>query len=92
MGHALLARFLPGTAGGFTFAALWELITCRWFSLKRFSKIRRYHFHHSLFGPAAWLACLRFYNMEANFLLSGFGLGVVLQHAWNEGFVYVSKN
>jgi hypothetical protein len=89
--HSLfLDNLIFGSAIGFLFALLWEVLTCRIFKINHWVKKKGYHFHHSLMGPGAWLLLPLLFNL-GGLISFGVGAGVILQHARNEGFVFISK-
>jgi hypothetical protein len=83
------AYVLIGFLSGFVFAFLWETATRR---ADHLAYQWGYHFHHSLFGLLAFLSIplVRNDSNKTMFAL-GFGLGAILQHTLNEGFVFITK-
>jgi hypothetical protein len=82
----LIAAFL----GGFVFALTWEVSTLR---IGHWAYQKGYHFHHSLFGIAAFLFVPLFWE-ESNkvIVLLGFGTGIIVQHSIKEGFRFITKD
>lgn len=82
-------HFALGLAIGAAFAAIWEILTCKVLKVGHLAKGKGLHFHHSLFGPGAWLV-LPFFT-GAVILVAGIGAGVIAQHYYAEGFAFITR-
>lgn len=89
--HIIISSLLVGLGIGFIFAYIWELLTCRYFQIGHVAKRRGLHFHHSLFGPGAWIVLPWFLSSGKDIIIAGIGLGVIAQHALAERMVFITR-
>jgi NhaP-type Na+/H+ or K+/H+ antiporter len=83
-----ISTFIFGNLIGYIFGIVWV-----WFA-NRFKKrliLKGYHFHHSLFFVLAFLLALSSSGNTAIFFW-GAGLGVIIQHTSEEGFIFITKD
>lgn len=79
--------FLLGILIGIFFGTLWVKYTN---PIKSYATLKGRHFHHSLlFIPLITFAF--FFQKPVIYLFIGMGLGIVIQHTLQEGFIFISK-
>ena len=90
--------FLLAFSLGFLASRLWFIFLYRSHPMvKKLDKIglhRGYHFHHSMYGVTSFMIVpftLTNHHVLTTFILIGFGLGVIIDHTIEEGFVFITK-
>lgn len=79
-----------GFFSGFIFGFLWEISTSK---IRHLAHQNGHHYHHSLFGLGAFLFIPKFLgDLNKMFFITGFGLGVIVQHAIKEGLIFITKD
>ncbi|MFH0853130.1 MAG: hypothetical protein V1853_01880 [bacterium] len=79
-----------GILSGFVVGFIWETSTRKIIHL---AHRNGYHYHHSLFGLVAFLFIPKFwYDLNKALFIAGFGLGIIIQHTINEGFIFITKD
>jgi len=62
---------------------------------KRFHRrgyIRGFHIHHSVYGVTVFFFLpLTLHNFIETVFLSGFGLGIIIEHTFHEGFKFITR-
>ena len=76
---------------GFLWGYIWQLVTTKMHVLK-YAHVHGYHFHHSLFGIAAFVVAFFIHDTYVIKFLIGFGLGDIIQHYIMGDHEFVSKD
>jgi len=77
-----------GFLAGGILGEIWAKITHR---VHHFAVVKGFHFHHSLFFVPLVLIAVWIWG-SASFLIGSAGFGVLAQHTFREGFVFVTKD
>ena len=88
----LLALFL-----GFVLSRLWyKLSYTSHPTTKKIDKIGRhkgYHLHHSIYGLTSFMIVpFTLTHFAVSMALVGFGLGIIIDHTIEEGFIFITRN
>jgi len=68
-----------GIVSGFVFGYLWVLITCQLLKINKYSRIKGYHIHHSLFGVISIIFATIFAkNFSIALFLTSLGVGLII--------------
>jgi len=62
--------------------------------LDRLGRHKGYHFHHSMYGLTSFIVApftLTDNHIITALILIGFGLGVIIDHTIEEGFIFITK-
>jgi hypothetical protein len=93
-----VAIFLIALFLGIILSRLWyKFIYTSHPTVKKLDRIGRhkgYHFHHSMYGLTSFMAvpfALRNHHFLTTLILIGFGLGLIIDHTIEEGFVFITK-
>ncbi len=90
-----IAIFLIGISlGALVSRFLYYLYESHTDKLEGITTPKGYHFHHSMYGIMAFFVSPIMLNnslVYAAILLVGFGLGLIIDHTIEEGFVFISK-
>ena len=79
--------FILGILIGYTFGEVLASITDRW---KRWVIIKNYHLHHSLIAIPLFIIALFTEKIITDVLL-GLSAGIIIQHTYKEGLIFVTK-
>jgi len=63
--------------------------------LDRIGLHKGYHFHHSMYGLTSFMVVpftLTNHHVLITLVLIGFGLGVIIDHTIEEGFIFITKD
>lgn len=95
IGIFLMTLFL-----GFILSRMWYIFTvesrhARVSKVKKLDRLGRhkgYHFHHSVYGLTSFIMVpFTLTHFTISLALIGFGLGVIIDHTIEEGFVFITK-
>ena len=60
--------------------------------LDRLGRYKGYHFHHSIYGATSlFVVPFTLSHFTITLALIGFGLGVIIDHTLEEGFIFITK-
>ena len=92
-----LILFLLAFSLGFSASRLWFVFSYRSNKVKKLDRVGRhkgYHFHHSIYGITSFMIVpftLTNHHMLTTLVLIGFGLGIIIDHTIEEGFVFITR-
>lgn len=91
-----IAIFLIALFLGFILSRLWyKFVYASHPTVKKLDRIGRhkgYHFHHSMYGlTSLFVVPFTLTHFIVTMALIGFGLGVIIDHTIEEGFIFITK-
>ena len=92
-----LILFLLAFTLGFSVSRLWFVFSYRSNKVKKLDRVgvhKGYHIHHSMYGVTSFMIVpytLTNHHVLATLVLIGFGLGMIIDHTIEEGFVFITK-
>ncbi len=94
-----IVLFLLAFSLGFSASRLWFIFLYRSHPMvKKLDKIglhKGYHFHHSMYGLTSFMVVpftITNNHVLITLILIGFGLGVIIDHTIEEGFIFITKD
>lgn len=94
-----IVLFLLAFSLGFAASRLWFIFLYRSHPMvKKLDRIglhKGYHFHHSMYGLTSFMVVpftLTNNHVLTTLILIGFGLGVIIDHTIEEGFIFITKD
>ena len=88
--------FLGAFLGGLLLSRLWYKFTYDSHptvkKLDRLGRHKGYHFHHSIYGVTSlFVVPFTITHFIVTLALIGFGLGVIIDHTIEEGFIFITR-